>query len=181
MEELLSFLKKRRGMLEGVCITGGEPTVQRDLPDLLRAIKALGYPVKLDTNGSKPDFLRQLVEAGLVDRVAMDIKNCPSLYSATVGIQAFDLAPIEESKNYLLSSPVDYEFRTTVVKGLHTKESLIDTARWINGAKAWFLQCYQERDTVLAPQGLSSYTPEELYALLQAVQVHIPTATLRGI
>lgn len=180
-EEILAYLKKRQGILEGIAVTGGEPLLHPHLTGFLEKVKALGYKVKLDTNGSKPAFLRQLVEAGLVDKVAMDIKNSPSLYGATVGIQAFDLAPIEESKNYLLSSPVDYEFRTTVVKGLHTKESLIDTARWITGAKAWFLQCYQERDTVLAPQGLSSYTPEELYALLQAVQVHIPTATLRGI
>ena len=180
-EEYLAYLKKRQGILEGIAVTGGEPLLHPHLTGFLEKVKALGYKVKLDTNGSKPAFLRQLVEAGLVDKGAMDIKNSPSLYGATVGIQAFDLAPIEESKNYLLSSPVDYEFRTTVVKGHHTKESLVDTARWITGAKAWFLQCYQERDTVLAPENLSSYTAEELFGLLLAVQPYVPTVALRGI
>ncbi len=180
-EEILSYLKKRQGILDGIAVTGGEPLLHPDLEGFLEKVKALGYKVKLDTNGSKPDFLRHLVEKGLVDKVAMDIKNSPDTYGATVGVKDFDISPVEESKNYLLSSPVDYEFRTTVVKGLHTKQSLLDAARWITGAKAWYLQCYQERDTVLSPQGLSSYTAEELYSLLQAVQPYIPTAALRGI
>lgn len=180
-EDILSYLKKRQGILEGITVTGGEPLLHPDLEDFLQKVKALGYKVKLDTNGSKPDFLRHLVSSGLVDRVAMDIKNSPDAYGTTVGIQNFDITAVEESKNYLLTAPVDYEFRTTVVKGLHTQQSLLDTARWITGAKAWYLQCYQERDTVLSPQGLSSYTAEELYSLLQAVQPYIPTAALRGI
>ncbi len=180
-EDILSYLKKRQGILEGITVTGGEPLLHPDLEDFLQKVKTLGYKVKLDTNGSKPDFLRHLVSSGLVDRVAMDIKNSPDAYGTTVGIQNFDITAVEESKNYLLTAPVDYEFRTTVVKGLHTQQSLLDTARWLAGAKAWFLQCYQERDTVLAPEGLSSYTAEELHSLLQTVQTYIPTAALRGI
>lgn len=179
--EILSYLKKRQGILEGITVTGGEPLLHPGLEAFLEKVKALDYKVKLDTNGSRPDFLRQLVERGLVDKVAMDIKNSPEAYGLTVGLANFDISPVEESKCYLLTCPVDYEFRTTVVKGLHTEQSLLDTARWITGAKAWFLQCYTFRDTVLAPDGLSSFTGEELTALLQAVQTHIPTAALRGI
>ena len=180
-EEILSYLKKRQGILEGIAVTGGEPLLHPSLEGFLEKAKALGYKVKLDTNGSKPDFLRKLVEKGLVDKVAMDIKNSPLTYGQTVGLQSFDIGPVEESKEYLLSSPVEYEFRTTVVKGLHTEKTLLDTARWIAGARAWFLQCYTFRDTVLAPDGLSSFTSEELYALMKAVKPHIPTVALRGI
>lgn len=180
-EEILAYLKKRQGILEGIAVTGGEPLLHPGLEPFLEKVKALGYKIKLDTNGSKPDFLRRLVEKELVDKVAMDIKNSPKAYGATVGLKEFDIAPVEESKNYLLSGPVDYEFRTTVVKGLHTQATLLDAARWIAGAKVWYLQCYQERDTVLSPHGLSSYTAEELYSLLQAVQPYIPTVALRGI
>ena len=180
-EEILSYLKKRQGILEGIAVTGGEPLLHPSLEGFLEKAKALGYKVKLDTNGSKPDFLRKLVEKGLVDKVAMDIKNSPLTYGQTVGLQSVDIGPVEESKEYLLSSPVEYEFRTTVVKGLHTEKTLLDTARWIAGARAWFLQCYTFRDTVLAPDGLSSFTSEELYALMKAVKPHIPTVALRGI
>ena len=180
-EEILSYLKKRQGILEGIAVTGGEPLLHPSLEGFLEKAKALGYKVKLDTNGSKPDFLRKLVEKGLVDKVAMDIKNSPLTYGQTVGLQSFDIGPVEESKEYLLSSPVEYEFRTTIVKGLHTEKTLLDTARWIAGARAWFLQCYTFRDTVLAPDGLSSFTSEELYALMKAVKPHIPTVALRGI
>lgn len=180
-EEILSYLKKRQGILEGIAVTGGEPLLHPSLEGFLEKAKALGYKVKLDTNGSKPDFLRKLVEKGLVDKVAMDIKSSPLTYGQTVGLQSFDIGPVEESKDYLLSSPVEYEFRTTVVKGLHTEKTLLDTARWITGAKAWFLQCYTFRDTVLAPDGLSSFTSEELYAFMKAVQPYIPTVALRGI
>lgn len=180
-EQILAYLQKRKGILEGVTVTGGEPLLHPELEGFLAKVKFLGYKVKLDTNGSKPDFLRHLVENGLVDMVAMDIKNSPSAYRDTSGIPWLELAPIEKSKNYLLSGTVDYEFRTTVVKGLHTKQTLLDAAQWIAGAKAWYLQSYTERDTVLEPDGLSSYTADELFAFLLAVQPIIPTVALRGI
>lgn len=116
-EELLAFLKKRQGLLDGVCITGGEPLLRPDLPQLLEAVKALGYPVKLDTNGSHPRALVDLVERKLVDYVAMDVKNSPERYPETVGVPGLDVGPIRESVGFLLEGLVDYEFRTTVVPG----------------------------------------------------------------
>ena len=119
--EVLSFLRKRAGVLDGVAVTGGEPLLHRDIDGFLEKVHALGFKVKLDTNGSFPDRLIEIVRAGLVDRVAMDIKNSPELYAKTVGLEKLDLSAVERSKDFLLSGEVDYEFRTTVVRGLHTK------------------------------------------------------------
>ena len=116
VEEVLRFLKKRVGVLDGVAVTGGEPLIHADMADFLREVKAMGYMVKLDSNGSFPDRLISLVQAGLVDRVAMDIKNSPALYAKTVGLGRFDLAGVTKSKDFLLTGAVDYEFRTTVVR-----------------------------------------------------------------
>ena len=110
-ETVLAFLKKRQGILDGVAVTGGEPLLHKDMAEFLRKIKDLGYAVKLDTNGSFPQRLRELVEAGLVDRVAVDIKNAPALYGKTIGVPGFDLGPVEETKNYLLSGAVEYELK----------------------------------------------------------------------
>ena len=153
-EELLSFLRKRQGILEGVCVTGGEPTLHPQLFDLLREIKALGYAVKLDTNGYRPESLRAVIEQGLADYVAMDIKNGPTLYGQTVGLENPDLSKIEESIRILLEGRVDYEFRTTVVLPLHSEESITDMARWllaVSGSRKvrrLFLQPFVDRDTV---------------------------------
>ena len=151
---LLSFLTKRKGILDGVCITGGEPTLKKELPQLLREIKALGYPVKLDTNGYRPEVLKALVEEGLVDYVAMDIKNSPDEYGKTVGLSKMDISRIEESIRFLAKGNVDYEFRTTVVSQLHTKKSIEDMGKWLldtAGApvKQLFLQPFVDRDTVM--------------------------------
>ena len=154
VEELLAFLRKRQGILEGVCITGGEPTLHSQLFDLLQAVKDLGYSVKLDTNGYRPEVLQKVLDLGLVDYVAMDIKNNPAAYGETVGLAAPDLTKIEESIRLLLEGRVDYEFRTTVVLPLHSEETISDMARWLqdlgNGRKAkrLFLQPFVDRDTV---------------------------------
>ena len=154
VEELLAFLRKRQGILEGVCITGGEPTLHPHLFDLLRAVKDLGYSVKLDTNGYRPEVLQKVLDLGLVDYVAMDIKNGPAAYGETVGLAAPDLTKIEESIRLLLEGRVDYEFRTTVVLPLHSEETISHMARWLqdlgNGRKAkrLFLQPFVDRDTV---------------------------------
>ena len=151
---LLSFLQKRKGLLDGVCITGGEPTLQPALADLLGQIKALGYNIKLDTNGYRPQVLRQVVQAGLVDYVAMDIKNGPSAYPATAGLSAVSISNIEESILFLCSGVVAHEFRTTVVEPLHTEETMQDMAQWLQhivpGGKVGklFLQPFTDRDTV---------------------------------
>ena len=180
-EEVLSFLEKRKGVLDGVCVTGGEPLLQAELPDFLRRVKGLGYRVKLDTNGSFPERLEALVRENLVDRVAMDIKNGPSRYAETVGRKDQDLSAVTASKDFLLSDPVDYEFRTTVVRGLHTEESLLEAADWIAGAKQWFLQQFKDSGNLIHGEGLSAYTDGEMRALLETVQKKFPAAQLRGI
>ena len=180
-ETVLAFLKKRQGILEGVAITGGEPLLHPDLPELLRRIRALGYRIKLDTNGSFPDALRAVVEEGLVDRVAMDIKNPPALYAPTVGLKAVDISAIERSKNYLLEGYVAYEFRTTVVKGLHTAESLREAAGWIEGAREYYLQQYRDSGDVIRPDGLSAYSDSEMRALRDKVAEVLPCVQLRGV
>ena len=153
-EDFLRFLRGRKGLLDGVCVSGGEPTLHPGLPALLREIKAMGYAVKLDTNGSRPRMLKQLVQENLVDYVAMDIKNGPSFYANTIGLPDADLAPVEESIQYLVSGTVPYEFRTTVVCPLHTDKSLLEMGRWlaslVPGKKPekLFLQGFVDRDTV---------------------------------
>ncbi|MCR5825377.1 MAG: anaerobic ribonucleoside-triphosphate reductase activating protein [Oscillospiraceae bacterium] len=178
---VLRFLEKRQGILEGVAVTGGEPLLHADLADFLRKVRALGYAVKLDTNGTFPERLRALVEEGLVDRVAMDVKNAPLLYGKTVGLRDFDLTNVERSKDYLLEGHVTYEFRTTVVRGLHTAESLCAAARWIEGAQAYYLQQYRDSGDVLRPDGLGAFTDEEMRALLSQVRTVLPAAELRGV
>ena len=180
-EAVLSFLRKRVGVLDGVAVTGGEPLLHADIGDFLKEVKALGFLVKLDTNGSFPDRLISLVEAGLVDRVAMDIKNAPALYAKTAGLEHFDLAGVERSKDFLLEGRVDYEFRTTVVKGLHTKESLTEAAHWIEGAKEYYLQQYKDSGAILDSTGLSSFDADEMHALADAVRPIIPAVQVRGV
>ena len=185
-EELLAFLRSRTGILDGVCVTGGEPALQPRLPDLLREIRAMGYQVKLDTNGYRPEVLQTLVAEGLVDYVAMDVKNSPALYPATVGLDALDLAPIEESIRFLLEGRVDYEFRTTAVTPLHTEESIADMARWLRSlegerrAKQLFLQPFVDRDTVPVA-GLSAPDRDTLAAFLTLLSPCAEQVSLRGV
>lgn len=180
-EDVLAFLGKRVGILDGVAITGGEPLLHKEMAGFLQKIKEMGYSVKLDTNGSFPDHLKELVKADLVDRVAMDIKNAPGLYGATVGIEGFDISGVEESKNFLLEGSIDYEFRTTVVKGLHTKESLTEAAEWIAGAKEYYLQQFKDSGDVIAIDGLGAYDENEMHALADAVAEFVPSVKVRGV
>ncbi len=177
--ELLSFLQKRRGLLDGVAITGGEPCLRRDLPDLLRRIRDLGFPVKLDTNGAHPDLLRRLLAEGLVEYVAMDVKNSPDKYALTCGLQALDLGPIRESVRLLLEGTGAFEFRTTVVDQFHTPEDFDRIGQWIRGAERYFLQPFTDRDTVPFA-GLSAPGDEKLRACLAAAARYVPGAALRG-
>ena len=185
-EELIEFLSKRKGVLDGVCITGGEPTLQPDLPQLLSQIKALGLHIKLDTNGYRPDVLRALVEAGLVDYVAMDVKNGPSYYGATVGIPQLKLDRIEESIRFLLSGAVDYELRTTVVQELHSEDSIREMGQWLSGLDATkkvtklFLQCFVDRETVLR-QGLHAPEPQTLEKYVEILTPYVGQITIRGV
>ena len=181
VDEVLRFLKKRVGVLDGVAVTGGEPLIHADMADFLREVKAMGYMVKLDSNGSFPDRLIALVQAGLVDRVAMDIKNSPALYAKTAGLEKLDMEAIARSKDFLLEGTVDYEFRTTVVKGLHTAESLMEAARFIEGAKEYYLQQYKDSGAVLAAEGLGAFDADEMHALADAVRPIVPTVEVRGV
>lgn len=179
-EAVLRFLEKRRGVLEGVAVTGGEPLLHKDIGRFLEKVKALGYKIKLDTNGSFPDELSALIEGGLVDRVAMDVKNSPALYARTAGTEP-DMAAVERSKDLLLRGVVDYEFRTTAVKGLHTAESIEAAARWIQGAKEYYLQQFKDSGDVLSIEGLSAFSEEEMRALAEAAGKYVPAVELRGL
>lgn len=149
-KEIFAFLEKRKNVLKGVCVTGGEPTLQEDLPEFLLRVKEMGYRVKLDTNGYKPDVLEELLGKKLLDYVAMDIKNCPEKYAVTSGLgTGEDWKQIHDSIKILKESSIPYEFRTTVVKELHLKEDLVKIGEWIKGCSLYYLQQYQDNENIL--------------------------------
>lgn len=179
-EEVIDFLKRRKGLLDGVCITGGEPLLQENLESFIREIKSLGFLVKLDTNGSLPKKLKQLIETGLVDYVAMDIKNSSDSYGQTIGINNYNLDPIKESVDLLLSNIVPYEFRTTVVRQLHTSKDIQAIAQWIKGVEHYYLQNFVDSGDVLE-SGLSGFSREEIQDFQELIRPIIPSVELRGI
>lgn len=179
-EEILAFLKKRSGILEGVAITGGEPTLQPDLESFIRKVRALGFLVKLDTNGYRPDVLKHLCEEKLLDYVAMDIKSCPDRYSIVSGIPNLNLEPIFESISFLKQNTVPFEFRTTLVKELHTAADIQEIGKWLAGDSQYFLQNYKDSDQVLT-SGLHGFTKEELLTFASILKPYIPNVNLRGI
>ncbi len=176
-EEIFSFLKKRQGILDGVCVTGGEPTLQKDLKAFLKKIKEMGYEVKLDTNGYKPDLLREIIDESLCDYVAMDIKNTPEKYALTVG-KAVDTDKILESIAILKEGKIPCEFRTTVVKELHTEEDIKEIARLLKGSVPFFLQQFKDSGMLIS-DGLSAYTKEEMEALTEKAKEILPATSLR--
>ena len=184
-KELLAFLDKRRGVLDAVCVSGGEPTLHPGLDNLLRAMKDMGYLVKLDTNGTRPDVLKRLAADGLLDYVAMDIKNSPSRYALTAGVNMPDLAAVEESIAFLMTGDLEYEFRTTVVARLHDETSFLEMGNWLlelgEGKKIgkYFLQPFVDRDTVLCP-GLSAPSDEELDHYILCMKPFAEMTEIRG-
>lgn len=184
--ELFAFLEKRKRVLTGVCITGGEPTLHPDLPDLIRRIKELGYCVKLDTNGSNPQMLERLIADGLIDYCAMDIKNSPAKYGITVGLDSqdaadFDRSAINASVRILITQQtIPYEFRTTIVRELHEEEDMLAIAQWIAGADAYFLQSYTDSEGVLC-RGFHAHSEETLRSYASLCQKFVPNTALRGI
>ena len=150
-EEVTAFLKKRRGVLDGVCITGGEPLLAPELGDLIREIKNMGYEVKLDTNGSNAERLKTLTASGMIDYVAMDIKNAPGKYGMTIGIDGYDMSNIFRSVEYLMSGKVPFEFRTTVVREFHKREDFEEIGRWLKGAPRYYLQGFVDSGDVIQP------------------------------
>lgn len=179
-DEILSYLSKRQGLLDGVCITGGEPLLQPDISDFIKKIKALGYAVKLDTNGCYPEKLKELVSGRLVDYVAMDIKNCFAKYSETVGIKNFDVSPIKESVAFLISSGIDFEFRTTVVKELHTVENIKALAADIKGAKKYFLQNFVDSGDIIG-KDLNAHDKPVLEQMKAEAEKTLDIVEIRGI
>lgn len=179
-EKVLSFLKKRQGILDGVCITGGEPLIQQDIRAFMEQVKKLGYLIKLDTNGSFPERIIELAEAGLVDYVAMDIKNAPEKYAMTIGVDEYDLAPVERSIAYLKSGVVPYEFRTTVVREFHQKSDFLAIGKWLAGAEQYFLQDFVDSGELIQP-GLQGYTKEIMEQALEIVKKDVPSVLLRGV
>lgn len=179
-DEIIAYLYKRKGIIDGVCITGGEPLMQKDIGEFLEKVKATGMPVKLDTNGSYPEKLRELVEKGLVDYVAMDIKNSKAKYAETIGLPEYDLRKVEESIDFLLSDAVDYEFRTTVVREFHTIDDIVDIATRISGAKRYFLQGFVDSGNLIG-SGMSALKPQEMVEICTKAQEIVPNTVLRGV
>ena len=157
-EEIFSYLNKRKGLLDGVCITGGEPLLQKDIADFIRSVKEMGFAVKLDTNGSFPEKLKELIDGGLLDYVAMDIKNSKEKYDLTCGTSV-DITVIERSVELLKQGRVDYEFRTTLVKELHSEEDIVSMAKWLSGTRYWFLQGFVDSGDLIE-KGLSGHSEE---------------------
>ena len=184
VEELLAFLDSRRGRLQAVCISGGEPTLHPDLPALIGEIKSRGFEVKLDTNGTNPEMLSLLIADGLVDYVAMDIKNSPDKYALTTGLisnsefQISNFNAVRESAALLMQSRVDFEFRTTLVKELHTADDLEAIGKWLSGSEKYFLQTYRDEGDLLVG-GFTAFSPEETEQLLAVLKSYIPSAEIR--
>ena len=178
-DEFFAFLKKRQGILEGVCISGGEPTLQKDLYDFIKKVRALGYAVKLDTNGTNPRLLKTLLEEKLLDYVAMDIKNSPEKYSLICGCEV-DMDAIRESVSIIKESSVDYEFRTTTVREYHTKEDFLSVANWLEGDSKYFLQQFEDSGNLIG-DNLSPFTKEEMTAFADAIRNKLPNVALRGV
>lgn len=179
-DELFSFLSKRKGLLDGVAVTGGEPCLNAELPDLLRKIREMGFQTKLDTNGNHPEMLKQILDEGLVDYVAMDVKNCRAKYAETIGLARFDTKNIEKSIELLKNSDIDYEFRTTVVHEFHEDADFEEIGQMIAGAKHYFLQCFTDRDSV--PFGnLHAPSAEDLERYAEIVRKYVTDTQIRGV
>ena len=176
---IFDHLKKRKSVLTGVCISGGEPTLQPDLADFIQKVKALGLAVKLDTNGSNPDVLKSLVAEGLLDYVAMDIKHSRAKYASVACCPSFSLDAVTESVDFLKEGHVDYEFRTTLVKELHKESDITAIGLWLMGAKAYYLQPYRDSETVISP-GYHAHSREELDTFVKILSAFLPKVEIRG-
>ena len=178
-EEFFSFLKKRQGILEGVCVSGGEPTLQGELIEFLRKIKDMGFLVKLDTNGYRPEVLKAALEAGVVDYVAMDIKSSKEGYARATGLQNIDISKIEESASFLMEKHVPFEFRTTVVSGLVSENDIEKIGEWLAGDEPYFLQPFRDSGDLISNE-FGGYDEKTHDTLLKVLKRHIPNAQIRG-
>lgn len=184
-EYVLNFLAKRVGKLDGVCISGGEPLLQPDLEDFIKKVRALGFLVKLDTNGSEPYRLRTLLEKNLLDYVAMDIKNSPEKYSETAGVEGFDSASVFECAKIIMSSGVPYEFRTTLVRGLHEPEDIEAIGRLLSGAEKYYLQSFKDSGDLVGfgvkpALEMTAFSKNDIDAFRNILLRHIKSVEIRG-
>lgn len=176
--DFFAFLKKRKGVLDGVVITGGEPTLAHGLYDFIVAVKAAGYPVKLDTNGSFPDKLKPLLTDKLLDYVAMDIKTTPENYEHVAGVKV-DMDKLKESIDRIRKSGIPHEFRTTVVKGLHTADDIVSIAKMLGADETYYLQGFVDSGDVLT-EGCEAFSREEMHEILEKAKEFCPKCELRG-
>ena len=177
-DEFFSYISKRKGILDGVCITGGEPLLSKDIENFIRKIKSMGLLVKLDTNGTFPDKLEALLDEGLLDYVAMDVKNTKEKYALTAGVSEYPEA-IEKSIRLIMQKAPDYEFRTTVVSELHSPQDIVDIAKWLNGTKHYFIQSYTDSGDILE-DGFSAYNDSKMLEILENTRKVLPCTVLRG-
>ena len=180
MDEIFDHLNKKKKVLDGVCITGGEPTLHRDLPEFIKQIKDMGLLVKLDTNGTNPDMVQSLIDNRLIDYVAMDIKHSKEKYNSIACMHNFDIGPIDSSVKLLMKGDIDYEFRTTIMKECHEIEDMESIGKWLAGAKAYYLQSYKESENVINPI-FSPHSIETLKSFVDLLKPYIPNTALRGI
>lgn len=181
-EEFFEFLKKRQGLLDGVSITGGEPLLQHGIEDFLRKIKSLGYEVKVDTNGMYPEVLKKIVNGGLVDYVAMDIKNSPENYPITVGLEKVDLDKIKESINFLINEAnIEYEFRTTVVAEYHDEQVFDEIGKMIDGAENYYLQVFKDSGNLIGNNKMTPLPRDVMQRMCDRVKPYVKNVQLRGI
>ena len=179
-DAFFSFLSKRKGLLDGVAVTGGEPLLQPDIVNFLAKICIMGFKVKLDTNGSRPEVLEEIIQKGLVDYVAMDVKNTRAKYPITAGIDENDLDKIDKSIDLLLQNRIDYEFRTTLVRDFHTKEDIVALSHRLQGAKRWFLQSFKDSGDLI-DGSCGGFSEAEMREMLDSARFAAPFAELRGI
>ncbi len=179
-EEILAYLDKRRGMLDGVCITGGEPLLQKDIAAFIRRIKALGLLVKLDTNGTLPEELRAMIDEGLLDYVAVDIKHTPERYAEVVGIENFDVTPIQKTVALLAEGRVPYEFRTTVVREFHDVKDIEQMTRLLDGAPRYFLQTFTDSGDLIGCSSMTAQPREVMQQMMSVAKTHISEVGIRG-
>lgn len=178
-ESIMEYLKKRQGILDAVCITGGEPTLMNDLLDKMKDVKSLGYLIKLDSNGSKPEVVKEAFKQGLVDYVAMDIKNCPEKYPLTTGLKEVDMTPIEETVRFLIDSGIGYEFRTTIIDEHHTEEDIEKLGQFIKGAKKCFLQKFTDSEYCIS-RGLHEVPKEKALRFKAILEKYVDKVELRN-
>ena len=177
-EVVFDFLETRKNKLDAVCLSGGEPLLQKGVEEFFKRVKEMGFKTKLDTNGTRPQYLKEILESGFVDYVAMDIKNSPAKYAETVGLKAFNLSDIYKSIEVLKTSGIEHEFRTTVTRTFHDEESLREASEMIEGASQWYLQTYRESENVI-DKSVEGYSEEEMKSLFELLRKTVPFVKMR--